>query len=148
MSVNNSKKRSVLWTIVLVLTVALCTTALMLHYKNWVSLETSSIELSSGFYKVAIPYKQLDSVVFVPRIPPMIRLNGFSALAKEKGIFQEFKDSLTEKQVRVFVDNIEQQKIKLVYNDSVMLYVNLKDSVETVQLFNHLSAKATPTVPN
>ena len=32
----------------------------------------------------------------VERIPPMERLNGFSALEKEKGIFREFKDSLTD----------------------------------------------------
>jgi hypothetical protein len=83
----------------------------------------------------------LDSVVFVARLPPMERLNGFSALEKEKGVFREFKDSLTDKKVYVFVDNISQQKIKLVYKDSVKLYLNLKDSVKTLNLFNSLVPK-------
>jgi len=68
-------------------------------------------------------------------------LNGFSALEKEKGIFREFQDSLTDKKVYVFVDNISQQKIKLVYNDTIRLYVNLKDSLKTVELFNSLEKK-------
>ncbi len=97
----------------------------------------------SGFYKVNVAYNQLDSVVFVERIPPMERLNGFSALEKEKGIFREFQDSLTDKKVYVFVDNISQQKIKLVYKDSVKLYLNLKDSVKTLNLFNSLVLGAT-----
>ena len=77
----------------------------------------------------------------VERIPPMERLNGFSALEKEKGIFREFKDSLTDKKVHVFVDNIGQQKVKLVYQDSTYLYFNLKDSVETINLLDELTAK-------
>jgi len=71
----------------------------------------------------------------------MERLNGFSALEKEKGIFREFKDSLTNHKIHVFVDNISQQKIKMIYKDSLKLYVNLKDSLETINLFNHLQEK-------
>ncbi len=95
----------------------------------------------SGFYKVDIRYQELDSAIFVQRMPPMERLNGFSALEKEKGIFREFKDSLTDKKVHVFVDNINQQKLKLVYKDSLHLYVNLKDSTQTVELLNGIVAK-------
>lgn len=92
----------------------------------------------SGFYSRTVDYKELDSVVFVARLPPMERLNGFSAMEKEKGVFREFKDSLTDKKVYVFVDNISQQKIKLVYRDSVQLYLNLADSVKTLNLYNAL----------
>jgi hypothetical protein len=95
----------------------------------------------SGFYKVDIRYQELDSAIFVQRMPAMQRLNGFSALEKEKGIFREFKDSLTDKKVHVFVDNINQQKLKLVYKDSLTLYLNLKDSVRTVALMNDLVTK-------
>jgi len=109
-----------------------------MHYKNWVSVNTDQLSVRSGFYSRTVEYKELDSVVFVARLPPMERLNGFSALEKEKGIFREFKDSLTDKKVYVFVDNISQQKIKLVYRDSVKLYLNLADSVKTMNLYNSL----------
>ena len=79
----------------------------------------------------------------------MIRLNGFSALEKEKGIFQEFKDSLTDKKIHVFVDNISQPKIKLIYKDSLKLYFNLKDSLETDVIFNQLQEQiGRNSIPN
>jgi hypothetical protein len=138
----NNKKRQWVWNLLVVLTVTVCAWALVMHYKNWVSIKTDYIEIKSGFYAQKVMYKELDSVVFVARIPPMERLNGFSALEKEKGIFREFQDSLTDKKVYVFVDNISQQKIKLVYRDSVKLYLNLVDSVKTLNLYNRLA----PTV--
>lgn len=135
----NRKKRYWVWNLLLVLTVIVCAWALVMHYKNWVSVKPDHIKVMSGFYSRTIDYKELDSVVFVERLPPMERLNGFSALEKEKGVFREFKDSLTDKKVYVFVDNISQQKIKLVYRDSVKLYINLTDSVQTLDLYNSLS---------
>jgi len=144
-----TKKRHWFWNLMMVLTVIICLSALVSHYKNWVKLESNDIQVLSGFYRVQIPYGDLDSIYFVERIPPMERLNGFSALEKEKGVFREFKDSLTDKKIHVFVDNISQQKIKLVYRDSVTLYLNLKDSVETLNLYNHLEEKLAELVsPN
>lgn len=134
----NNKKRHWFWNLLVVLTVIVCASALVMHYKNWVSLKSDEIKVMSGFYSQTVAFRELDSVVFVPRLPPMERLNGFSALEKEKGIFREFKDSLTDKKVYVFVDNISQQKIKLVYRDSVKLYLNLADSVKTLNLYNSL----------
>ncbi|MGK0495476.1 MAG: flagellar motor component MotA [Maribacter sp.] len=136
-----SNKRHWFWNLLLVLTVIVCAFALTMHYKNWVSVKSNYIKVMSGFYSQSVDYNDLDSVVFVARLPPMERLNGFSALEKEKGVFREFKDSLTDKKVYVFVDNISQQKIKLVYKDSVKLYLNLKDSVKTLNLFNSLVPK-------
>lgn len=136
-----SQKRHWFWNLILVITIVLCVSALTVHYKNWVKTAPDHIRLLSGFYVENVAYSDLDSVVFVERIPPMIRLNGFSALEKEKGIFQEFKDSLTDKKIHVFVDNISQPKIKLVYKDSLKLYFNLKDSLETDALFNQLQQK-------
>jgi hypothetical protein len=132
------KKRLWLWNFVLVLTVILCASALILHFKNWITVKPNEVKVMSGFYNVAVPYNSIDSLVFVERIPPMERLNGFSALEKEKGIFREFKDSLTDKKVHVFADNISQQKIKIVYYDSLKLYLNLQDSVKTLNLFQEL----------
>jgi hypothetical protein len=137
------------WSVMLIVTVILCAVILILHFKNWISSDNESLKLRSGFYHVEIPYSDLDSVVVVERMPPMERLNGFSALEKEKGVFREFKDSLTNKKVHVFVDNISQQKVKLVYEDSVYLYFNLKDSVETINLLDDLNAKMnTFRIPN
>jgi len=137
------------WSVMLIVTVILCAVILILHFKNWISSDNESLKLRSGFYHVEIPYSDLDSVVLVDRMPPMERLNGFSALEKEKGVFREFKDSLTNKKVHVFVDNISQQKVKLVYEDSVYLYFNLKDSVETINLLDDLTAKMnTLRIPN
>jgi hypothetical protein len=136
-----SNKRHWFWNLLLVLTLIVCAFALTMHYKNWVSVKSNYIKVMSGFYSQSVDYNELDSVVFVARLPPMERLNGFSALEKEKGVFREFTDSLTDKKVYVFVDNISQQKIKLVYKDSVKLYLNLKDSVKTLNLFNSLVPK-------
>ncbi len=137
----NLSKRLWFWNVVLVLTVILCVFTLILHFKNWVSVDETGIRVRSGFYNTALLYKDIDSVVLVERIPPMERLNGFSALEKEKGIFREFKDSLTTKEVHVFVDNINNQKLKLVYKDSLYVYLNLKDSVHTMELMQTMSAK-------
>ncbi|WP_282048948.1 hypothetical protein [Maribacter aquivivus] len=137
----HSSKKNWIWTITLIVTIICCAAVLILHVKNWVTSDVNTLGLRSGFYNIEIPLNELDSVLFVERIPPMQRLHGFSALEKEKGIFREFKDSLTDKKVHVFVDNINQNKVKLVYKDSSYVYFNLKDSVETVQLFQKLSAK-------
>ena len=134
-------KNNKFWSVILVVTVILCVTILTLHFKNWIGGDTNSIKLRSGFYNVKIEYSDLDSVLLVDRIPPMERINGFSALEKEKGIFREFKDSLTDKRVHVFVDNINHQKLKLVFKDSNYLYINLKDSLETLNLMNGLRTK-------
>ena len=142
-------KKNWVWTSTLILTVIFCAFILILHIKNWVDNDEDNLKLRSGFYAIEIPYSQLDSVVFVERIPPMERLHGFSALEKEKGIFRQFKDSLTEKKVYVFVDNINQQKVKLVYKDSSLVFFNLKDSVETLHLLDDISSKINvSTVPN
>jgi hypothetical protein len=127
----------------LVLTVLVCLLAFVLHYKNWTKAEPDELKVLSGFYYKKLKYSELDSVVFVGKIPPMERLNGFSALEKEKGLFREFKDSLTDKKVHVYVDNLSDQKIKVVYNDSSTLYINLSDSLKTLELFSLLKGKIT-----
>ncbi|WP_209400734.1 hypothetical protein [Pseudozobellia sp. WGM2] len=135
------KKRHGLWNFLIVLTLIICLAAFVLHYKNWTSIDNQSMKIVSGFYYQNINFSELDSVVLLDKIPPMERLNGFSALEKEKGVFREFKDSLTDKKVYVFVDNYASSKIKLVHHDSLKLFLNLKDSTDTEQLFKTLSEK-------
>lgn len=130
-----------LWNILIVFTVIVCLIAFVAHSKNWTKINTQDIQILSGAYYRQIKFADLDSVLLVDKIPPMERLNGFSAMAKEKGLFREFKDSLTDKKVYVYVDNFEQQKIKVVYKDSLKLFLNLSDSLETDRLYRFLRDK-------
>lgn len=135
------KKRHRLWNLVLTLTVIVCSLALLAHYKNWTRIRSDGVQILSGFYYRNLKYSDLDSVQLVAKIPPMERLNGFSALEREKGIFREFKDSLTDKKVPVFVDNLANQKIKVVYQDSLKLFINFKDATKTEYMYHFLLDK-------
>lgn len=130
-----------LWNVLLVITVIVCLMAFVIHSKNWMKTNTEEMQVLSGFYFQKVKFAELDSVDLLEKIPPMERINGFSALDTEKGIFREFKDSLTDKKVYVYVDNLTHQKIKLVHHDSLKLYINLKDSTETEKLYQFLLAK-------
>jgi len=111
------------------------------HYKNWTRIEPDKMTILSGIYYHDVPFAKLETVAWIDKIPPMVRLNGFSAFEKGKGVYQEFKDTLTDRKVYVFVDNFEQQKIHLVNKDSTQLFVNFKDSLETVALFDLFQRK-------
>lgn len=112
-----------------------------MHYKNWTKTDDGSLRILSGFYYQDLKYSEMDSIGWVDKIPPMERLHGFSAWEKEKGIFREFQDSLTDKKVYVFVDNYENPKIKVVHHDSIHLFINLRDSSETEEMYQQLSDK-------
>ncbi|MGI9549769.1 MAG: hypothetical protein ACR2MT_01115 [Aurantibacter sp.] len=135
------KKRYWLWNILIVLTVIVSILAFTAHYKNWTKVEPDNIQILSGIYYQKLKFSELDSVEFVDRIPPMERLTGFSAFDKGKGVYREFKDSLTDEKVHVFVDNFSQRKIRLVSKDSSQLFINLKDSVKTEELFLFFQGK-------
>ncbi len=135
------KKRHWLWNILIVITVIVCLCAFAAHYKNWTRVEADKMTILSGIYYHELKFADLEQVEWVEKIPPMVRLNGFSAFDKGKGVYQEFKDTLTDKKVYVFVDNFEQQKIRLLQKDSAQLFLNLKDSLETVEMFEFFKAK-------
>ena len=139
-----AKQRSLFWNLIIVLTVIVWFMAFLMHYKNWTKIEDDQFKILSGFYYKKLKYSEMDSVLWVDKIPPMERLNGFSAFEKEKGIFREFKDSLTNEKVNVYVDNFSDRKIKIVYKDSAKLYLNYKDSLETIRLFDVLKSKVQP----
>ncbi|MFT7067080.1 MAG: hypothetical protein ACJAUO_002669, partial [Sediminicola sp.] len=52
-----------------------------------------------------------------------------------------FRDSIHETKVYMYVDRLSQPKIKVVYQDSLKLFLNLTDSTETQQMFQFLTDK-------
>ena len=131
--------KSRLWNVIIVVTILLCGLVFAMHYKNWTKQEADTFTVLSGFYFRKVPYADLDEVGLVRRIPELARINGFSAWEKEKGIF---RDSLRpERRIYVFVDNLFGEKIRVVYQDSIELYLNLPDSLKTKELYDHLSEK-------
>lgn len=136
-----AKKTHWFLNVMIILTIIICSCAFAAHYKNWTRIDTDKMTILSGVYYHDLKFEDLDKVEWVDKIPPMIRLNGFSAFEKGKGVYQDFKDSLTDRKVYVFVDNFEHQKIRVVRKDSSKLFLNLKDSVETVALFELFQKK-------
>ena len=121
-----------MWNVLIVLTLAICVLAFVEHYKNWHKIEEGNLKIFSGIYYQKIPLNELDSVFFVEKLPEMERSSGFSWMEREKGIFN---DSITHTKVYVFVDDLYQQKIKVVHHDSLKMYLNLRDSLETQKLY-------------
>lgn len=133
------KKRHWLWNLLIVISVIACILSFLAHYKNWIWKKTDRIQILSGIYFKELPFTALNEISMVPKIPSLDRKNGFSAWEKEKGIF---KDSLNEeKPVYIYVDNLEDQKIRLTYNDSLLLFINLSDSLKTKELYLYLEEK-------
>ena len=116
----SKKKRHVFWNLLLAITLFVCAFAFTIHYKNWHSIKDGKLKILSGIYYRTIVLSKIDSVSFVKRIPEMERANGFSWLQREKGVFQ---DSLTNSKIYVFVDDLRQPKIRLLYNDSLTMFM-------------------------
>ncbi len=130
-----SKKRHWFWNLLIALTIIFCMAAFVIHYKNYHSIKEGKLKIYSGIYRQQLLLSEMDSISFVKRIPEMERNTGFSWLAREKGVF---KDSLTESRVYVFVDDLRQRKIRIVHHDSLKLFLNFTDSLETAQLYETL----------
>lgn len=142
------KRRHWFWNLLLGVSLAVCLLAFVAHYRNWTRLQPDRMQLLSGVYLVEVPYAEIDSLVWKQKLPHMEREHGFSAGAREKGVF---RDSLNPAQrVHVFVDNLRQAKIKIRYRDSLLLYLNFADSTETLSMFRLLEQKmleSNPEVP-
>ncbi|MGB5355934.1 MAG: hypothetical protein WBN11_04495 [Eudoraea sp.] len=137
------KERHWFWNILLVLTLVICIIALIIHYKNWIWEKEASFYVLSGVYYKELPFEKINEISWVDRIPSMERNNGFSAWAREKGVFV---DSLKpENKVYVYVDNLNERKLKIIYEDSLLIYINLSDSLETEALFRFLETKISET---
>lgn len=134
----NGKKRHWFWNILIVLTLMVCLLAFVAHYKNWHKVEADKFKVFSGIYHQSIRFTEMDSILFVEKLPEMERSSGFSWMTKEKGVF---KDSMHQTKVYVFVDDLRQPKMKLVHHDTLKMYFNLQDSLETQKIYTILQTK-------
>jgi len=123
--------------VLIIVVVIACVLAFMAHSKNWIKTEGDRVQILSGIFYEDIQISKMDSLNWVDRIPQMERKRGFSAWAVEKGIFI---DSLNlDKRISVFIDNLRNRKIKMVYGDSLVVFLNFSDSVKTDVLFGQLT---------
>lgn len=130
-------RRAWIWNILIAVTLIACALAFVVHYKNWGEIEEGKFKITSGIYRQQIALSEIDSITFVEKLPQMERRHGFSWMAKEKGIFN---DSLTQSKVYVFVDDLRQPKIRLVHHDSLKLFVNFTDSLQTQETYENLKS--------
>ncbi len=132
-------KRHWLLNLLIVVAVLCSIAAFVLHSRNWTRLEEDRMQLLSGFYFQEVPFRELDSVLWKARIPKMERDHGFSFWAREKGVFV---DSLYPgRPVYVYVDDLRQQKIKIRYRDTMVVFLNFADSLETLNMYQVLQNK-------
>ncbi|WP_062056545.1 hypothetical protein [Sediminicola sp. YIK13] len=136
-----NNKRPWMLNMLIVVTIIVVFLVFTAHYKNWIRAENDSMEILSGIYYKELRYADIDSVVMVQKIPSLERINGFSAMEREKGLF---KDSIHKTEVYMYVDRLSQPKIRVVYQDSLNLFLNLIDSTATQQMFQFLTDKIKP----
>ena len=133
-----NKTRHWLWNIAIALTLVLVVIAFLAHYKNWIKVENDEFKILSGIYYKELNFTDVNAVEMVDKIPSLERLNGFSVKETEKGIF---RDSIYNTEVYIFVDKLSRQKIKVTYNDSLQLFFNISDSLETEKMYTLFSSK-------
>lgn len=133
-----NRKKHWLWNIVIVLTLMVVVIAFMAHYKNWIKIENNQFKILSGVYYKTINFTDVNTVEMMDKIPSLERINGFSVSETEKGVF---RDSIYNTDVYIFVDKLSRQKIKVTYKDSLQLFFNVSDSLETEKMYTMFSYK-------
>jgi hypothetical protein len=135
-------KRHWLLNLLIFLSVAASLLAFAAHYQNWMRLDEERLQLLSGLYYREVPFSEIDSLSWTDHLPQMERDHGFSVWAREKG---RFRDSLFPgRPIYVFVDDLRQPKLKISYRDSLTLFLNFPDSMETRAMYELLARKAGP----
>lgn len=135
-------KRHWLLNLLIVISVIVCLLAFAAHSRNWKRIEHDRVQLLTGLYYQEVVYEEIDSMSWKDQIPQMERDHGFSFWAREKG---RFIDSLfPERPVYVFVDDLRQPKLKISYRDSLILFLNFPDSLETRAMYELLLRKTEP----
>src|SRR5690554_5979051 len=127
----------------IVVTLAVVFVVYAIHYKNWTKMGKDSFRITSGIYYLKVPYADMDSVGMVEKLPSLERITGFSVNEIEKGAYKE--DSIARNKVYVFVEKLSQPKIRVVYRDSLKLFLNFRDSTETEKVYRDLGNRINPS---
>ena len=133
------RKRHWLLNLLIAITVVVCILAFTAHYRNWVRIKEDKVQLLTGVYYLEVPYEKLDNVLWVEKIPKLERKHGFSVWAREKGTFVD--SLLPDRPVYVFVDDLRRHKLRVRYQDTLTLYLNFADSLETQNMYEFLVEK-------
>lgn len=142
----NRKKRKGIWNVLIVLTLGFCGLVFAAHMKNWKQVKTNELRVLSGFYYVNVPYTEVKELEWSDRVPYLHRRHGFSAGQWEKGVY---RDS-TQPGLRawVLVDDWMQPKLRIAWGDSLLLYLNFQDSLETQALYGELQERIQSVAPS
>ena len=132
-------RRHWLLNLLIVVSLILCLLAFAAHYRTWKRVRADRVQLLTGFYYAEIPYDDIDSLSWKEQLPQLERDHGFSFWANEKGRFQD--TLFPGRPVYIFVDDLRHPKLKVDYRDSLILYLNFADSVETHLMYEHLLQK-------
>lgn len=92
----------------------------------------------SGFYYTEILFGDIQEVTLVPKIPELDRVSGFSAWEIEKGIFRDTVQNIGN--IRMYIDDLRQEKIKLDRKEASSVYLNFTDSLRTKEMYEFLTA--------
>ena len=135
-------KRHWFLNLLIIVSVIFCLWAFAAHSRTWKRVGEDRVQLLTGFYYQEVPYHEIDSLSWKQHIPQMVRDHGFSYWAREKG---RFNDSLLPgRPIYVFVDDLRQPKLKISYRDTLVLYLNFADSLETRAMYELLLRKSNP----
>lgn len=90
---------------------------------------------NSGFYYFDINMKDIDSIKIVDTLPRFVlRTNGLDVGVVKKGFFKTEKGDV----YRLSLHTNKRPYIKVFYSENQILFLNYRDSVRTLQLFNDI----------
>ena len=126
------KKRRGFWNVLIIFTLLVCGLAFAAHMKNWKQVRPDEIRLLSGFYYLRVPFEEVKEVAWAEKVSYLSRRHGFSAGQWEKGSYRD--SAQPGLRAWVMVDDWEQPKLRIAWGDSLLLYLNFRDSLETESL--------------
>lgn len=135
--------KSGFWNGLIILTLVLCALIFAAHMKNWKRVGPDGMRLLSGFYYLEVPFDELREVEWSERVPYLNRRHGFSAGQWEKGSYRD--SAQPGLKAWVLVDDWEQPKLRIAWRDSLLLYLNFRDSLETDGLHQILQERLKAT---
>lgn len=91
-----------------------------------------------GFYGIELPYQSIDKVELLSEIPKIeLKTNGFSLGCVMKGNFK--LDEVGN--CKLYIKTLKAPFVKIVYNDTRIIFLNFADSGETKNVFTELNNK-------